>query len=79
VLHLLPPLGREETSVGGRKFGWVVLIGRRHVGRDVLALLYSWIMRNSFTMRGQWTYPPAKNIRLITLTAPGFWMNHFDP
>jgi hypothetical protein len=21
----------------------------------------------------------GQNIRLITLTAPGFWMNHFDP
>jgi alcohol dehydrogenase len=72
VLDLLPPAAgpapARSAALTVREFGRVVLMGGV---RGDLALPYTWLMRNSVTVRGQWMYPPAANVELIKLVRSG--------
>ncbi|MFI6474900.1 alcohol dehydrogenase catalytic domain-containing protein [Streptomyces sp. NPDC050516] len=76
VLDLLPP-GAGPTPVRTaamtvREFGRVVLMGGVGMqGGEDLHLPYSWLMRNSVTVRGRWMYPAGAVARLIALIRSG--------
>jgi alcohol dehydrogenase len=76
VLDMLPPAagtGPVRAAVMAvRERGRVVLMGGvGMLGGDDLALPYPWIMRNSVSIRGQWTYPRDAPGRLVALARSG--------
>lgn len=72
VLDILPPAASprqvESALMTVRPYGRVVLMGGV---RDDLAVPYSWLMRNSVTVRGQWMYSRESITRLVALVRSG--------
>lgn len=76
VLDLLPPEAPASAvrtaMMTVREYGRVCLMGGvGMLGGEDLALPYPWLMRNNVTVKGQWMYPPAANVSLISLVRAG--------
>ncbi|HXT09502.1 MAG TPA: zinc-binding dehydrogenase [Roseiarcus sp.] len=72
ALDILPPgaaaSATRAAALSLREFGRLALMGGQ---QEDIALPYSWLMRNSIAIRGQWMYPRRANQSLIALVRAG--------
>lgn len=82
VLDILPPAAQpaqvRAAMMAVRANGRVVLMGGLP-DQPALDVPYSWLMRNSITLRGQWMYPREAAARMVGMIRAGLIdLRHYD-